>query len=49
MALTDAKIITIRGEALRRASEVCRMHFYQAFLEVITNRLTMANARLASL
>jgi serine/threonine protein kinase len=48
IAVTDAKIITIRGEALRQASEVCRMHFYAAFLEVLANRLAMANARLAS-
>jgi serine/threonine protein kinase len=48
VAQTSAKIITIRGEALRQASEVCRMHFYQAFLEVLANRLALANARLAS-
>ena len=48
VAQTPAKIITIRGEALRQASEVCRMHFYAAFLEVLANRLALANARLAS-
>jgi serine/threonine protein kinase len=48
IAVTDAKIITIRGDALRQASEVCRMHFYASFLEVLANRLALANARLAS-
>ncbi len=48
IAQTPAKIITIRGDALRQASEVCRMHFYAAFLEVLANRLALANARLAA-
>lgn len=48
VALTEAKIITIRGEALRRASESCRMHFYQSFIDVLVNRLTLANQRLAT-
>ncbi|MBI2306863.1 MAG: protein kinase [Rhodocyclales bacterium] len=47
-ALTEAKVITVRGEALQRASETCRMHFYQAFLEVLANRLALANQRLAA-
>ena len=33
VALTESKIITVRGEALKRASETCRMHFYQSFLK----------------
>ena len=45
----EAKIVTVRGDALQQASDACRMHFYQAFLEVLTNRLTLANARLAAL
>lgn len=48
-ALTEAKIVTVKGDALRHASETCRMHFYQAFLEVMANRLALANARLAAL
>ena len=48
-ALTEAKIVTVKGDALRHASETCRMHFYQAFLEVLANRLALANARLAAL
>ena len=46
---SPAKIITIRGETLRRASEVCRMHFYSAFLCVLSERLALANARLAAI
>jgi serine/threonine protein kinase len=48
-ALTTSKIVTVGGDALRRASESCRMHFYQAFLEVMVSRLALANARLAAL
>lgn len=48
VALTESKIVTVKGEALHRASEACRMHFYQAFLEVLSGRLALANARLAA-
>ncbi len=48
VALTASKIVTVKGEALRQASEACRMHFYQSFLEVLTSRLALANARLAA-
>ena len=48
VALTASKIVTVKGEALLQASEACRMHFYQSFLEVLTNRLSLANARLAA-
>ena len=47
-ALTGAKIVTIKGEALRKASEACRMHFYQSFLEVLSSRLALANERLSA-
>ena len=47
-ALTAANIVTIRGEALEQASEACRMHFFQGFVEVLANRLANANQRLAS-
>ena len=30
------------------ASATCRMRFYEAFLQVLANRLTMANQRLAA-
>lgn len=48
IALTESKLITIQGEALAKASEACRMHFYQSFLEVLTERLTLANIKLAA-
>jgi len=48
IAVTDSRIIRIRGDALRRSSEACRMHFYAAFLDVLTRRLAMANTRIAA-
>ena len=48
VARTTSRIVTIAGSALRHASEVCRMHFYQAFLEVLAARLAQANARLSA-
>ena len=48
VAYSHAKIITIAGEALKRASASCRMRFYEAFLQVLANRLTMANQRLSA-
>ena len=47
VARTTTKVVTISRDALRHASDACRMHFYQGFLEVITSRLDSANARLA--
>jgi len=46
---TLSRIMTIRSEALRHASDTCRMHFYQSFLEVLSCRLSAANIRLATL
>ena len=48
IALTESKIVTVKGDALRKASDACRMHFYQSFLEVLAGRLALANARLAA-
>jgi serine/threonine protein kinase len=48
IAISDARIITIGADALRRSSAGCRMHFYAAFLEVLARRLAMANSRLAA-
>jgi serine/threonine protein kinase len=48
-ALTRARIVSVRADALRHASDTCRMHFYQAFLEVLSGRLNAANARLSTL
>jgi len=49
IAQSVAQIVTIRGESLRHATQSCRMHFYQAFLEVLATRLSVANIRLASI
>ena len=47
-AATDTALVTIRASALRRASDTCRMHFYQAFLEVLATRLSQTSARIAN-
>jgi len=49
IAESAASIITIRGEALEKASESCRMHFYQGFLDVLATRLSLSNQRLAAI
>jgi eukaryotic-like serine/threonine-protein kinase len=49
VAQTSTRVVTISAQALQHASDVCRMHFYQGFLDVIAGRLADANARLASL
>lgn len=49
VAQTVTRIVTISAQALQHASDACRMHFYQGFLDVIAGRLADANARLASL
>lgn len=49
IAQSVAKVITLRGAALQNASDTCRMHFYQAFLEVLAARLNEANIRLSSI
>ena len=45
---SQARIITIRAEALNHATEICRTHFYQAFLQILSARLAQANAWLAA-
>jgi serine/threonine protein kinase len=47
IAQTHAQIVTIGSDALGAASDGCRMHFYQSFLDVLTNRLASANQRVA--
>lgn len=42
-----AKIISIPAQALQQASDACRMHVYEAFLQVLSRRLDAANLRLA--
>jgi len=45
--MTDAKIITVPTERLDQASDGCRHHFDRAFMEILVERLTMANIRLS--
>ncbi|MCL2523560.1 MAG: serine/threonine-protein kinase [Betaproteobacteria bacterium] len=47
IALTESDIVTISGKALEQASDACRLHFYQGFIDVLVNRLNIANQRLA--
>lgn len=49
MALSPCKIVMIDNAALKKASDTCRMHFYESFLEVLSERLSQANARLSTL
>jgi CRP-like cAMP-binding protein len=44
-----ARVVTVSAQTLQHASEACRMHFYQSFLDVISGRLADANSRLAAL
>jgi serine/threonine protein kinase len=46
---TDITVIEIKSEALAQASELCRHHFNGAFLEILVDRLSMANTRLSQL
>ena len=46
---TDITVIEIKSQALARASELCRHHFNGAFLEMLVDRLSMANTRLSQL
>jgi CRP-like cAMP-binding protein len=47
VALSDIRFIVINGQALRQASDACRMHFYQGFLLVLSERLARTNFLLA--
>jgi serine/threonine protein kinase len=44
---TDAKIISIPTPNLEQASDPCRHKFDRAFMEILVERLTMANIRLS--
>lgn len=46
-ALGAGRVVRIADAALQRSSASCRMHFYQAFVEVLAERLALANRRLA--
>ena len=45
--MADAKIITVPTDRLDQASDGCRHHFDRAFMEILVERLTMANIRLS--
>jgi serine/threonine protein kinase len=49
IALSEVALIEIRAETLAKASDLCRHHFHGAFLELLVDRLTMANMRLSQL
>ncbi len=49
VSLSDITVIEIRAETLSKASDLCRHHFHGAFLELLVDRLTMANLRLSQL
>ena len=46
---TDITVIEIKSESLTQASEMCRHNFNGAFLEILVDRLSMANTRLSQL
>lgn len=48
VALTEAKLVRIGKNALQASSETCRAHFYQSFLAVLSERLSLANNRLVT-
>jgi len=43
----EAKIISVPMQKLAQASDACRHKFDRAFMEILVERLTLANARLA--
>ena len=46
----DMNAISVtKAEALAQSSELCRHHFNGAFLEILVDRLSMANSRLSQL
>jgi len=49
VALSEITVIEIRAETLSKASDLCRHHFHGAFLELLVDRLAMANMRLSQL
>jgi serine/threonine protein kinase len=49
MAHTASTLIRIGGDALRNASEACRMRFYHAFLRSLAVRLNYANERIVGM
>jgi serine/threonine protein kinase len=46
-AMSDCKIITVPTDKLEQASDACRHKFDRAFMEILVERLSMANIRLS--
>jgi serine/threonine protein kinase len=47
-ALTGATIVEIRATALQRASDACQVQFNKAFMRILIERLSWANAKLST-
>jgi eukaryotic-like serine/threonine-protein kinase len=45
--MDESKIISVPTQKLAQASDACRYKFDRAFMEILVERLTMANARLS--
>ena len=45
MAQTSVRVAVASRNALRHASDACRMHFYEAFLSLVSRRLAASNTR----
>jgi eukaryotic-like serine/threonine-protein kinase len=45
--MDESKIISVPTQKLTQASDACRYKFDRAFMEILVERLTMANARLS--
>ena len=48
VAAKSARLVRINMKSLERASEICRLNFDRAFLRVLVQRLSQANARIAA-
>jgi serine/threonine protein kinase len=48
-ALTEARVISIKSDALQHVSEACRQHFYGALLIALSRRLALTEERLTAL
>jgi hypothetical protein len=48
VALSPARVITIRCEDLAHASDACQHRFDRAFMSILVDRLTLANNRLSA-
>jgi CRP-like cAMP-binding protein len=45
--MTEAKIIAVPTQQLAQASDACRHKFDRAFMDILVERLSMANLRLS--